>query len=159
MFWYPGPTTSVECQINLTGFVCVLCNWRNKFQIQRFSASSISSISHSLSIGFQISHGLLLELVWHMGRSLLSSPFFVSTSAAFLFWFLLWFPCILAFSFELRVNVASLELTFGRFDCFVWRFFPFLRLSFAAVFFSYRGSSTETEISWLGSLSADFNSS
>ena len=45
-----------------------------------------------------------------MGRSLLSSPFFVSTSAAFLFWFLLWFACILAFSFELRVDVASLEL-------------------------------------------------
>ena len=39
-----------------------------------------------------------------------SSPFLVSTSAAFLFWFLLWFACILAFSFELRVEVASLEL-------------------------------------------------
>ena len=73
--------------------------------------------------------------LWHMGRSLLSSPFFVSTSAAFLFLFQLWFACILAFSFELRVNFASLELTFGCFDCFVRRLFPLLRLPFAAVFF------------------------
>ena len=71
-----------------------------------------------------------------MGRSLLSSPFFfVSTSAAFLFWFLLWFACILAFSFELRVEVASLELTFGCFDCFVRRLFPLLRLPFVVVYF------------------------
>ena len=70
-----------------------------------------------------------------MGRSLLSSPFFVSTSAAFLFWFLLWFACILAFSFELRVDVASLELTFGCFDCFVRRLFPLLCLPFAVVYF------------------------
>ena len=70
-----------------------------------------------------------------MGRSLLSSPFFVSTSAAFLFWFLLWFACILAFSFELRVEVASLELTFGCFDCFVRRLFPLFCLPFAVVYF------------------------
>ena len=82
-----------------------------------------------------------------MGRSLLSSPFFVSTSAAFLFWFLLWFACILAFSFERCVDVASLELTFGCFDCFVRRLFPLLCLPFAVVFSSCRGSSTEIEIS------------
>ena len=70
-----------------------------------------------------------------MGRTLLSSPFFVSTSAAFLFWFLLWFACILAFSFELRVDVASLELTFGCFDCFVQQLFPLLCLPFAVVHF------------------------
>ena len=71
-----------------------------------------------------------------MGRSLLSSPaFFVSTSAAFLFWFLLWFACILAFSFELRVDVASLELTAGCLDCFVRRLFPLLCLPFAVVYF------------------------
>ena len=69
-----------------------------------------------------------------MGRSLLSSLFF-STSADFLFWFLLWFGCILAFSFELRVEVASLELTFGCFDCFVRRLFPLLCLPFAVVYF------------------------
>ena len=78
-----------------------------------------------------------------MGRSLLSSPFFVSTSAAFLFWFLLWFACILAFSFELRVDVASLELAFGCLDCFVRRLFPLLCLPFAVVYvflprFQYR---------------------
>ena len=80
-----------------------------------------------------------------MGRSLLSSPF-NSTSAAFLFWFLLWFACILAFSFELRVDVASLELTFGCFHCFVQQF-PLLCLLFAVVFSSRRGSCTEIEIS------------
>ena len=68
---------------------------------------------------------------WHMGRSLLSSPFFISTSVAFLFWFLLWFACILAFSFELSV------------DCFVRRLFPLLCLPFAVVYlflprFQYR---------------------
>ena len=82
-----------------------------------------------------------------MGRSLLSSPFFVSTSAAFLFWFLLWFACILAFSFELRVDVASLELTFGCLVCFVQQLFPLLCLPFAVVFSSCRCSSTEIEIS------------
>ena len=70
-----------------------------------------------------------------MGRSLLSSPFFVSTSAAFLFWFLLWFACILAFSFESQVDIASLELTFGCLDCFVRRLFPLLCLPFAVVYF------------------------
>ena len=69
-----------------------------------------------------------------MGRSLFSSPF-NSTSTAFLFWFLLWFACILAFSFERCVDVASLELTFGCFDYFVRRLFPLLRLPFAVVFF------------------------
>ena len=74
-----------------------------------------------------------------MGRSLLSSPFFfVSTSAAFLFWFLLWFACILAFSFESSVDVASLELTFGLLDCFVRRLLPLLRLPFAFVYFFLR---------------------
>ena len=72
-----------------------------------------------------------------MGRSLLSSPF-NSTSAALLFWFLLWFACILAFSFQRCVDVASLELTFGCFDCFVRRLFPLLRLPFAVVFSSCR---------------------
>ena len=70
-----------------------------------------------------------------MGRSLLSSPFFVSTSAAFLFWFLLWFACILAFSFESQVDIASLELTFGCLDCFVRRLFPLLCLPLAVVCF------------------------
>ena len=71
-----------------------------------------------------------------MGRSLLSSPFFfVITSAAFLFWFLLWFACILAFSFESQVDIASLELTFGCLDCFVRRLFPLLCLPFAVVYF------------------------
>ena len=70
-----------------------------------------------------------------MGRSLLSSPFFVSTSAAFLFWFLLWFAYILAFSFESQVDIASLELTFGCLDCFVRRLFPLLCLPFAVVYF------------------------
>ena len=61
---------------------------------------------------------------------------FNSTSAAFLFWYLLWFACILTFSFELRVDVASLELTFGCFDCFLRRLFPLLCLPFR-VFFSF----------------------
>ena len=52
---------------------------------------------------------------------------------AFLFWFLLWFGCILEFRF-LRVDVASLELTFDCFDCFVQRLFPLLCFAFAVVF-------------------------
>ena len=92
-----------------------------------------------------------------MGRSLLSSPFFVSTSAAFLFWFLLWFACILAFSFESSVDVASLELTFGRFDCFVRRLLPLLRLPFAVVYFFLPRFQYRNWNFMIRSLSADFN--
>ena len=78
---------NLECQMNLMGLVCVLSNWRNKFQIK---CSERRVFLHDLS----------LELFWCKvltpGRSLLSNPF-NSTSAAFLFWFLLWFACILAF--------------------------------------------------------------
>ena len=94
-----------------------------------------------------------------MERSLLSSPFFVSTSAAFLFWFLLWFACILAFSFELRVDVASLELTFGCLDCFVRRLFPLLCLPFAVVYFFLPRFQYRNWNFMIRSLSADFNSS
>ena len=92
-----------------------------------------------------------------MGRSLLSSPFFVSTSAAFLFWFLLWFACILAFSFELRVDVASLELAFGCLDCFVRRLFPLLCLPFAVVYFFLPRFQYRNWNFMIRSLSADFN--
>ena len=115
---------NLECQMNLMGFVCVLSNWRNKFQIQ-------------CSERRVFLHGLSIELFWYKvlttGRSLLSNPF-NSTSVAFVFWFLVWFACILAFSFELRVD-ALLKLTFGCFDCFVRRLFPLLCLPFAVVYF------------------------
>ena len=91
-----------------------------------------------------------------MGRSLLSSPFFVSTSAAFLFWFLLWFACILAFSFELRVDVASLELRLAALIVLCDNIIIPTQDSvclFLLFISSCRGSSTEIEISWLGSLS------
>ena len=108
----------------LMGFVCVLSNWRNKFQIQ---CSERRVFLHDLS----------LELFWYKlqttGRSLPSNPF-NSTSAAFLFWFLVWFACILAFSFKRRVD-ALLKLTFGCFDYFVRRLFPLLCLPLAVVCF------------------------
>ena len=92
-----------------------------------------------------------------MGRSLLSSPFFfVSTSAAFLFWFLLWFACILAFSFELRVEVASLELRLAALIVLCDNYSHSGKSSvclFLLFISSCRGSSTEIEISGLGSLS------
>ena len=84
-----------------------------------------------------------------MGRSLLSSPaFFVSTSAASQFWFLPWFACISAFPFELRVDVASLELTFG---CLIVLCDDYSHSSVCLLLLflsSCRGSSTEIEISW-----------
>ena len=106
-----------------------------------FWASGISSTSHYLSThGFPNFSWLIVRAVlirssdtWDEVYFLVL--FFVSTSAAFLFWFLLWFACILAFSFELCVDVASLELTFGCFDCFVRRLFPLLCLPFAVVYF------------------------
>ena len=69
-----------------------------------------------------------------MGRSLFSSPF-NSTSAAFLFWFLLWFACILAFSFERCVDVASLELTFGCLVFFFATIIPTPPFAFCCCFF------------------------
>ena len=105
---------NLECQMNLMGFVSVLSNSKNKCQIQ-------------------CSERRVFLQVLTTGRSLLSNPF-NSTSAAFLFWFLVWFACILAFSFDLRVD-ALLKLTFGRFDYFVRRLFPLLCLPLAAVCF------------------------
>ena len=133
--------------LNLAGFFCVLRNWRNKFYYTTFWASSISSI------GFHIFHDLLLvllELFWY--EALTHGTKFTfsslnSTFAAFCFDFCCEFACILAFSFELCVDVASLEVTFGCFDCFVPRLFPLLCLPFAVVFSSRWGSSTEIEIS------------
>ena len=111
-------------QMNVMGFVCVHCNWRNKFQIQ-FSERRVflrlTAFSFRLVSKFFMTYWY--EVLTH-GRSLLSSR----TSAAFLFWFLLWFACILVFSFELYVDVTLLELTFGCFDCFVRRLFSLLCL-------------------------------
>ena len=111
-------------QMNVMGFVCVHCNWRNKFQIQ-FSERRVflrlTAFSFRLVSKFFMTYWY--EVLTHR-RSLLSSR----TSAAFLFWFLLWFACILVFSFELCVDVALLELTFGCFDCFVRRLFSLLCL-------------------------------
>ena len=73
-----------------------------------------------------------------------SSPFLVSTSAAFLFWFLLWFACI----FSVFVRIARRRrftgiLTFDFLNCFVRRLFPLLCLPFDVVYlflsrFQYR---------------------
>ena len=121
-------------QMNVMGFACVHCNWRNKFQIQfserrvflRLTAFSVRLVSK------------FFMTYWYevltLGRSLFSSR----TSDAFLFWFLLWFACILVFSFELYVDVALLELTFGCFDRFVRRLFSLLCLPLAVVCFFLR---------------------
>ena len=89
-----------------------------------------------------------------MELSLLSCPS-NSPSAAFLFWFLLWFACILAFSFELRVDVASLELTFGCFDCFVQQLFPLLYCRLLLFLLPAEVPEPKLKFRWLGSLSAN----
>ena len=121
---------NLKWQMNLAGFVCVPYNWRNKFQIE----CSERRVLLRLAFSFRLVSKFFMTYWYEVlttGRSLFSSR----TSAAFLFWFLLWFACILVFSFELCVDVALLELTFGCFDCFVRRLFSLLCLPLAVVCF------------------------
>ena len=134
--------------MNLTGFVCVLCNWRNKFQIQRSERRVfLRLVSNFLWLIVSLVRAVLIQ-----SSNILDVYFLVLLIAPLLLscfdLFCDLFSCIATSSFELRMDVASLELTFGYFDCFVRRLFPLLSLPFAVVFFSScRGSSTEIEIS------------
>ena len=140
----------------LDGF-CLRPLQLKKWTSSRYNALSVYSFFHwplafdwFPNFSWLIVSPVQVRLFWYKvlthGTKFNSSPF-SSTTVAFLFWFLLWFACILAFWFELRVDVASLELTFGCFYCFVRQLFPLLCLHFAVVFSSCRGSSSEIEIS------------
>ena len=151
---------NVECQMNLMCFVCVVCHWRNKFYIQCSERRVLLRLAISFRLVFKFfmtyCYSCSGTKFWHMGRSLLSSPFFVSTSAAFLFWFLLWFDCM-----RFRSNCAS------KWSHWNWRLAALIVLcddySHSSVclllLFISSCRSSEIEISWLGSLSAYFSSS
>ena len=136
MFWHAGPTTS---NVKWTWWVLFVSSATEETS-SRYNVLSVEyffdwtlAFDWFPNFSWLIVRAVLIRSS-NTGTKLLSSPF-NSTSAAFLFWFLVWFACILAFLFVLRVDVPSLELMFGCFDCFVRRLFPLLCLPLAVVCF------------------------
>ena len=104
---------NLEWQMNLMGFVCVHCNWRNKFQLQ----CSERRVFLRLAFNFRLVSKFFMTYWYEVltpGRSLLSSR----TSAAFLFWL----SAVICLHFSVLVRIVRRRRFTGIDVWLLWSF-------------------------------------